>query len=215
MTTERPQSFTEELANSISHGFGLLVAIVALPLLIDVAAERGRTVDMVGAAVFGGTMVLVYFASAAYHALPAGPAKRVFNKLDHASIFLFIAGSYTPFALAVVDDGWGWTALALVWALAAAGVTLKVLDRLRHPWLSVGAYLALGWIVVAALLPLAERISGWAFGLIVGGGGAYTAGIVFFVLDSRLRYAHFVWHLFVLVGSACHLLAALSPLPWR
>lgn len=209
MITERPQTFAEELANSISHGIGLLLAMGALPVLVELASRRGSVVHMIGACVFCGTMILVYGASAAYHALPEGRLKRLANKLDHAAIFLFIAGSYTPFSLAGITGFWDWTVFGLVWSLAAVGVVLKARGRLTNLWLSTAFYIALGWLVMIALWPLMERASEWSVGLILGGGGAYTAGAVFFLLDSRVRYGHFVWHLFVIAGSTCHFFAAL------
>ena len=207
---DRPQTWTEELANSISHGIGLLLAMGSMPVLVDVAASRGRLVDMIGACVFSGTMILVYAASATYHALPEGKLKRLANKLDHAAIFLFIAGSYTPFSLAGISGIWDWTVFGLVWTLAAVGVVLKAMGRLTNIWLSTAFYTALGWLVMLALWPLAEKLPEMSLSLILGGSGAYTAGAVFFLLDSRVRYAHFVWHLFVIVGSTCHFLAALE-----
>ena len=209
MNGDRPQTFTEELANSISHGIGLLLAMGSLPVLVDFASARGRLIDVIGACVFSGTMILVYGASAAYHALPEGRTKRLLNKLDHAAIVLFIAGSYTPFSLAGISGFWDWTVFGLVWTLAAIGVVLKALDRLDHPWLSFGFYIALGWLVMIALWPLMEKLSDSSFGLLLGGSATYTAGAVFFAFDSRVRYGHFIWHLFVLAGSTCHFFAAL------
>jgi hemolysin III len=209
MHTDRPQTSREELANSISHGFGLVLAVAASPVLVQLAQERGRMADIVAAYVFCATMVLLYFSSAAYHALPEGRAKRLFNRLDHAAIFLFIAGSYTPFSLGMVTTAQEGLVFAVVWAVALVGVVLKALDRLGHPALSLGLYLGLGWFVLVAALPMLERMSQQGLQLIIGGGVTYTAGALFFVLDSRVRYAHFVWHLFVLAGSACHFCAAL------
>ncbi|MGH6626041.1 MAG: PAQR family membrane homeostasis protein TrhA [Burkholderiaceae bacterium] len=207
--TERPQSLGEEIANSVSHGVALLAAIVAVPFLIDAARHLGAA-SLVGAAVFAATMVLLYLTSTLYHALPAGRAKRVFLKLDHGAIYLFIAGSYTPFALGALGGPWGWTLFGLVWSLAAAGVTLKVFDRLSHPWLSTGLYLVMGWLVLIAAVPLVERVPQPGLSLLVAGGLAYTAGVVFFLLDSRLRYAHAVWHGFVVAGTGCHFFAVLG-----
>jgi hemolysin III len=206
---DRPQTFTEELANSISHGVGLLLAMGALPVLVDLAASRGRLIDIIGACVFSGTMILVYGASAAYHALPEGRTKRLFNRLDHAAIFLFMAGSYTPFSLAGINGVMDWAVFGLVWTLAAIGVVLKAVGRLNNPWLSNGFYLALGWLVTLALWPMVSDLQGMLFGLLIGGSATYTAGGVFFLLDSRVRYGHFIWHLFVLAGSTCHFFAAL------
>ena len=207
--TERPQSLGEEIANSVSHGVALLAAIVAVPFLLDSARHLGAA-SLVGAAVFAATMVLLYLTSTLYHALPAGRAKRVFLKLDHGAIYLFIAGSYTPFALGALGGPWGWTLFGLVWSLAALGVALKAFDRLSHPWLSTGLYLVMGWLVLIAAVPLTERVPEPGLSLLVAGGLAYTAGVVFFLLDSRLRYAHAVWHGFVVAGTGCHFFAVLG-----
>lgn len=206
---ERPQSFGEELANSVSHGVALLAAIVAAPFLIA-ASSRSGAASVIGAGVFAAAMVLLYLTSTLYHALPLGRAKRIFRRLDHSAIYLLIAGSYTPFTLGVLSGRWGWTLFGLVWSLAAVGITLKLINRLSHPWLSTGLYLAMGWLVLIAAGPLVERVAPPGLLLLVAGGLAYTAGVVFFVLDSRLRYAHSIWHGFVSVGTACHFFAVLG-----
>lgn len=207
--TERPQSLGEEIANSVIHGVALLAAIVAVPFLI--AGVRHLAVaNIVGAGVFAATMVVLYFTSTLYHALPAGRAKRVFLKLDHGAIYIFIAGSYTPFALGALGGPWGWTLFGLVWSLAVIGVMLKAFDRLTHPWLSTGLYLVMGWLVLIAAVPLVEHVPKPGVALLVAGGLAYTAGVVFFVLDSRYRYAHAVWHSFVAAGTGFHFFAVLS-----
>ncbi len=205
---DRPQTPGEEIANSVSHGAALLAALVATPFLI-VAATRQSAVNIVGASVFAGTMVLLYLTSTLYHALPQGRAKRVFMKLDHGAIYIFIAGSYTPFALGALGGPWGWTLFGIVWSLAIVGVTLKAFDRLSHPWLSTGLYLLMGWLVLGAAVPLVEHVPPAGVALLVAGGIAYTAGVVFFMLDSRLRYAHTVWHGFVVAGTGCHFFAVL------
>ena len=207
--SERPQTLGEEIANSVSHGLTLLAALVATPILI-VAVSPQSAANIVGAAVFAATMVLLYFTSTLYHALPQGRAKRVFMKLDHGAIYLFIAGSYTPFALGVMGGPWGWTLFGLVWAMAVLGITLKAFDRLSHPWLSTGLYLAMGWLVLIAAVPLVERVPSPGLALLVAGGLAYTVGVVFFMLDSRVRYAHAVWHAFVAAGTGLHYFAVLG-----
>jgi hemolysin III len=207
--TERPQTLGEEIANSVSHGVALVAAIVAVPILID-ATRRLGAANVVGAAVFAATMVLLYLTSTLYHALPPGRAKRVFMKLDHGAIYLFIAGSYTPFALGVLGGPWGWTLFAMVWSIAAVGVTLKAFDRLSHPWLSTGLYLVMGWLALIAAAPLVERMPEPGLALLLAGGLAYTVGVVFFMLDSRLRYAHTVWHGFVAAGTGFHFFAVLN-----
>jgi hemolysin III len=205
---DRPQGLGEEIANSVSHGMALLAAIAAMPFLIVAAGEFGPA-NVVGASVFSATMVLLYLVSTLYHALPAGRAKRLFMKLDHGAIHIFIAGSYTPFALGALSGAWGWTLFGLVWALAVFGVTMKACNRLSRPWLSTGLYLGMGWLALIAAVPLVERVALPGVQLIVAGGIAYTAGIVFFVQDSRLRYAHAIWHCFVVAGSALHVFAVL------
>ncbi len=207
--TERAQTLGEEIANSVSHGLALLAALVAAPILI-VAVSPLSAANIVGAAVFAATMVLLYFTSTLYHALPPGRAKRVFLKLDHGAIYLFIAGSYTPFALGVMGGAWGWTLFGLVWAMAVMGIALKAFDRLSHPWLSTGLYLAMGWLVLIAAVPLVERVPSAGLILLVAGGLAYTVGVIFFMLDSRLRYAHAVWHGFVAAGTGLHFFAVLG-----
>ncbi|CAN5878160.1 hemolysin III family protein [soil metagenome] len=206
---ERPQTFGEEVANSISHGLGFLLAVASLPLLLTIGNQRSSTASIVGACVFSVTMMLLYFSSAMYHALPAGRAKRIFNKLDHSAIYVFIAGSYTPFALGALRGGWGWTLFGLVWGFAVIGVLLKSFSLLQHPYWSTGLYVAMGWLVLIAAGPLVQHVAFDGILLLVAGGLAYTAGAVFFLLDSKLRYAHLVWHLFVLTGSTCHFFAAL------
>lgn len=207
--SERAQTRGEEIANSVSHGLALVAAIVAAPILI-VTVSPLRAANIVGASVFAATMILLYFTSTLYHALPAGRAKRVFMKLDHGAIYLFIAGSYTPFALGVMGGAWGWTLFGLVWGMATLGVTLKAFDRLSHPWLSTGLYLLMGWLVLIAAVPLVERVPSTGLVLLVAGGLAYTIGVIFFMLDSRVRYAHAVWHAFVAAGTALHYFAVLG-----
>jgi len=206
---ERAQSFGEEIANSVSHGAALVAAAIAAPFPIIAAAGRGATAGIVGASVFGAAMVLLYAASMLYHAIPHPRAKRLFRKLDHGAIYLLIAGTYTPFTLGALGGPWGWTLFGIVWTLAVVGLALKAFDRMSHPAWSTGLYLAMGWSVLIALGPLFERVATSGLVLLAAGGLAYTAGVVFFTLDSRLRYGHFVWHLFVVAGTACHYFAVL------
>lgn len=206
---QRPQSRGEEVANSLSHGFGLLVALVSAPVLIYATVDRGSVINIVGACVFSLTMALLYLSSTLYHAVPHSRAKRVLAKVDHCAIYLFIAGSYTPFALGVLHGAWGWSLFSVIWGLAAFGLVLKVFDRLSHPWLSTGLYLAMGWLVLIAAVPLLERVSVNGVLWLVAGGLAYTAGVAFFMTDSRVRFGHFIWHLFVMAGTACHYVAVL------
>ena len=203
----RPQSLGEEIANSISHGTGFLAALIALPVLVLGAVRHGAA-TIVGAAVFGVTMALLYLTSTLYHALAPSRAKRVFHILDHGAIFLLIAGTYTPFTLGVLRGAWGWTLFGVIWALAAAGIVLKSVGGVRHPRLSTGLYLAMAWLILAAARPLWHAMPGWGLFWLAAGGVAYTAGVGFYAARG-MRYAHFVWHLFVLAGSACHFIAVL------
>jgi len=207
--SERPQSLGEEIANSVSHGVALLAAIVGAPFLIGAARDFGAA-NIVGASVFAATMILLYLTSTLYHAIRPGRLKRVFRKLDHSAIYFFIAGSYTPFALGALGGPWGWSLFGIVWSLAVAGTVLKSFNRLAHPWLSTGLYLVMGWLVVVAAVPLAERVPGPGIALLVAGGIAYTAGVAFYMLDSRIRYAHAIWHGFVAAGTGCHFFAVLN-----
>lgn len=208
---ERQQTPGEEIANSLSHGAGLLAAIVAAPVLIGITAARGEALAMVGAAVFVTTVILLYAASTIYHAIPHRyeATKSVFQIVDHGAIYLLIAGTYTPFTLGPLSGVWGWTLLVLVWSMALVGVLLKGLGRTGHPWMAAGLYLAMGWIVIIAIKPVIENLPPAGLIWLVAGGAAYTLGIVFFLLDNKLRFAHFIWHLFVLAGTACHFVAVI------
>ena len=210
---DRDQTPGEEIANAISHGVGALLAIAALPILVTRAMHQGGQADVVAAAIFATTMIMLYGVSTLYHALPnglwQGRAKAVLLRLDHAAIYVFIAGSYTPFTLGVLHTGPGETLLIAVWAAAAFGVAIKLLNRLRHRLVSTCLYLAMGWVAVFAAGPLVARMPAAGLTLLVAGGLSYTLGAFVFLLDNRVRYSHFVWHLFVLGGSACHFFAAL------
>lgn len=208
--SRRVQSREEEIANSLSHGLGLIASLVAAPFLVLHAVQQGDAGFITGASIFAATMILLYLASTLYHSLPVGHAKRVFRIIEHSAIFLLIAGTYTPFTLGVLNGTWGWTLLGLVWGIAVAGVTLKALNRLTHPVLTTGLYLLMGWLIVFAAQPLSERVPVTGLLWLVAGGLAYTLGVVFFALDSRLRYGHFIWHLFVMAGTACHYFAVLG-----
>ena len=207
---DRPQTLGEEIANALSHGLGFLLAVAALPILVWQAQRLGGAADVLAASIFASTMILLYGTSALYHALPAGAAKRWFNRMDHAAIYLLIAGSYTPFTLGVLQGPWGWTLFGIVWGAASLGVALKLLNRLRQPWISTGLYVAMGWVAVVAAGPLIERMPTAGLAWLVAGGLSYTLGALVFMFDHRLRYAHAVWHLFVLGGTVCHFFAALG-----
>jgi hemolysin III len=204
----RAPSLGEEIANSLSHGLGLVASLVAAPALLLPAMRGSDRLSAVATSVFWGSMVLLYLASTIYHALPPTRAKRLFRVVDHGAIFVFIAGTYTPFTLGVLRGPWGWALFGIVWTLALAGLTLKVLGRIWHPALSTSLYLAMGWLAVLAIRPLWQSLPSGGLLLLAAGGLAYTVGVAFFVAE-RLRYSHFVWHLFVLAGTACHFCAVL------
>ena len=205
----RPQTLGEEIANSISHGLGLALAIAGMPVLIVGSARTGSASAIIGAAIFGGSAILLYLASTLYHALPQKRVKDMLQVFDHVAIYLFIAGTYTPFTLGVLRGSWGWTLLGLVWALALAGLIFKLMGGTRFPRLSTVLYLAMGWVALIAIRPLWMHMPAAGLILLLAGGVAYTLGVVFFVLDEKVRYGHFIWHLFVLAGTVCHFFAVL------
>src|SRR3989304_3358570 len=205
---ERTQSLGEEIANSVSHGVGLLAAVAAAPVLVLSAVRHGGAARISGGGGFAGAMGVLYLTSMLYHALPNNRAKRVFQVLDRAAIFLMIAGTYTPFTLGVLRGTWGWTLFGLVWGLAIAGFVLTAVGGVRYPKLSTGLYLAMGWLILIAAKPLWLRVPSWGLFWLSAGGIAYTGGGGFFAA-KRGCFSHFVWHLFVITGTACHFIAVL------
>jgi hemolysin III len=208
----RAQTLGEEVANAITHGLGLAGAAVAAPLLVTAAVRRGGGLHVVGATVYAATLLLMYLASTLYHACPAdrrAAAKRRLRTLDHAAIYLLIAGTYTPFLLGALRGPWGWSLLAAEWSLAALGVAAKVRYGFRWPRLSTAVYVGMGWLAVVAVEPLLDGLGMRGVAWLLAGGLCYTAGVAFYATDWRLRYGHAVWHLFVAGGSACHVWAAL------
>jgi len=211
MSDVRPQTIAEEIANSLTHGLGLIAAVAAWPALLVAASRRGDPLHTAGACVFGTTLVLLYLASTLYHAVPVPRLKHALRVLDHSAIFLFIAGTYTPFALGPLRGPFGWTLLAGVWAIALGGVALKLRVGCgrKHERLSLTLYLGLGWLGLVTARPLVAHIGLTGFAWIVAGGLAYTLGVVFYTRDCRLRFGHALWHLCVAAGSACHFVAVL------
>ncbi len=203
----REQTLGEEIANSISHGAGAVASLVGAAFLILHALELGDTGYLIGSVVFAATMIVLYLSSTLYHSFRPGRLKHIFRIIDHSAVYLLIAGTYTPFTLGVLHGAWGWTLLILIWSLALAGVMLKFLNRMSHPVISTLLYLLMGWLIVIAADPLYTRLPVSGLAWLVAGGLAYTAGTVFFVFDSRLRYGHFVWHWFVLAGTTFHYFA--------
>ncbi|MBS1107716.1 MAG: hemolysin-like protein [Deltaproteobacteria bacterium] len=205
----RTLSFGEEIANSVTHGAGLVAFAIGLPILVATAAERGDELQVLGCSVFASCLVLLYAASTIYHALPQSRAKQIFRVADHIAIYLVIAGSYTPFLLGVLRGPFGWTLCAVIWGLAALGILHKLLLGMRFPHLSTAFYLAMGWLAVVAIGPITNHVPSDGLAWLAAGGLLYTAGVVFYAWE-RLRYGHMVWHLFVLAGSACHFVAVLN-----
>ena len=209
VSLKRMQSAGEELANSISHGIGLCAALIGAPILL-LEARRSSPGFFLGAVIFAVTLSMLYLGSTLYHAWPQTRAKSVLRTLDHSAIFLLIAGTYTPFTLGPLRGLLGSSILAVVWALAIFGVILKATrGASRHPKLGMTLYLGTGWLALIAVRPMMLAIPFAALFWLVAGGVAYTTGVLFFV-NQRLRYSHFIWHLFVLAGSTCHFLAVLS-----
>ena len=202
----REYTLGEEIANSVTHGIGALLAIAALPVLIVTAVSHGGGVLLFAALVYGITMLLEYLMSTLYHAIAADAAKRVFKVLDHSFIYLFIAGSYTPFCLVTLADSGGVALGAVVWALALAGVACEAFWVFRPRWVSAVLYLALGWCVVWFLPSLVAALPSPGLALLVAGGLCYSAGCVFYVL-KKVRYMHSIFHVWVLAGSVCQFLA--------
>jgi hemolysin III len=209
VSLKRMQSAGEELANSISHGIGLCAALIGAPILL-LEARRSSPGFFLGAVIFAVTLSMLYLGSTLYHAWPQTRAKSVLRTLDHSAIFLLIAGTYTPFTLGPLRGLWGSSILAVVWAFAIFGVILKATHGAsRHPKLGMTLYLGTGWLALIAVRPMMLAIPSAALFWLVAGGVIYTTGVLFFV-NQRLRYSHFIWHLFVLAGSSCHFLAVLS-----
>lgn len=202
----RNQTLGEEIANSISHGLGVLVALAVTPFLILKAIPLGSAA-IVGASIFGVTMILLYLASTLYHAFPHSKTKRLFRIFDHSAIFLLIAGTYTPFTLSVLPGAWGWALLGIVWLLAIIGVVIKSVRNVGTGKLSIALYLGMGWLAVLAAKPLYEALPSWGLFWLLAGGVMYSVGVLFFAYDHRVRYNHFIWHLFVLAGTSCHVVA--------
>lgn len=196
----------EELANALTHGAGALLSLaagVALTLLAGGTADPWR---IAGAAVFSVALVLLYTASTVYHGAPGGPAKFRLEILDHCMIFVLIAGTYTPFTLVSLRGPWGWSLFGVVWGLAIIGVALKLIFATRFALLSTAVYIAMGWLVVVATGPMMQAVAPATLAWLVAGGVAYTAGTIFYH-NRRVPFAHAIWHLFVLAGSACHAIA--------
>ncbi len=201
-------SYAEEIANSITHGFGMLLSIGGLAVLVGFASVHGNAWHITTCSIFGVTLILSYASSTLYHSIPLPGAKRVLKVIDHAAIYLLIAGTYTPFTLVSLRGPWGWSLFGTIWGLAILGVVLKITMLGKIAGISTAVYLAMGWIVVVAVKPLLVAVEVGGLLLLLLGGLAYSGGVIFYAWE-KLPYNHAIWHLFVLAGSLCHFFAIL------
>jgi hemolysin III len=196
----------EEKLNVISHGFGLALSILGLVLLVLRANELGETVHLVSFSIFGASMILLYAASTFYHSATNRSLRYKLNILDHASIYVLIAGSYTPFALVTLEGWVGWTIFGVVWGIAFTGIILKLFFTGKYQTLSTIMYVLMGWIIVFAIKPLYDNLSSEGLWWLLAGGISYTIGAVLFSFD-KVRFNHAIFHIFVLFGTFCHYLS--------
>jgi len=204
----RPYTRGEELANSLTHGVGALLAVGGLAVLVTFAVLRGDVWHVVACSIYGAAMVVLYTASTLYHAVSGPRAKSALQVFDHAAIFLLIAGTYTPFTLVSLRGPWGWSLFGTVWGLAVVGIIIEIVFPGRWPALSLVLYVAMGWVGVVAVKPMLSALPSEGLLLLLFGGLAYTGGIVFYVW-KRLPYGHAIWHVFVLAGTVFHFFAVL------
>jgi hemolysin III len=208
----RELSKGEELANSVSHGIGTALAVAALVILVVLAAPGGKTANIVGFSIYGATLIALYLASTLYHSFPPGRVKEMLRIFDHASIFLLIAGTYTPITLIALKGVLGWALFGVVWGVALAGIVFKIFWIKKFALFSTILYALMGWMIVFAIKPLLAAISRPSLIFLLAGGLAYSFGIIFY-LWKNLKYSHTVWHVFVLAGSVCHFFTMVFLLP--
>ncbi|MBB6085597.1 PAQR family membrane homeostasis protein TrhA [Wenzhouxiangella marina] len=193
----------EEIANALTHGIGVILSIGGGAVLITLASVYAGAREIVSAAVFSAALVLLYTASTLYHAVRHPRLKSHLKVLDHCAIFLMIAATYTPFTVAAIRGGWGWSLFGVVWGLAVFGIVFKVFFTGRFKALSTATYIGMGWLIVVAFAPLSQALTPTALTLLILGGVFFTAGTIFYHFE-RIPYSHAIWHLFVLAGSICH-----------
>lgn len=203
-----PEWVHDELANTLTHGLGVALALSGLAVLVTLASLHHSPRQLVSYSIYGVTLVMLYATSTAYHGVKMPRAKRLLRILDHAAIYLLIAGTYTPFALISLRGVWGWSLLGIIWALAATGVVFKIFFIGRFPRTSVVIYLGMGWLALVAARQLFTHLPATGLVLVFAGGLCYTLGVLFFAFDYK-RFHHAIWHLFVLAGSICHFFAVL------
>ena len=197
----------EEWLNSATHGLGALLSVIGTIALIVAASQLGDVWKIVSFSIFGASLIMLYLASALYHGARHPRMRALFKTLDHCAIFVLIAGTYTPFTLGILRDSWGIALCSIVWALAVVGVVLKSSNKLFHPQLSNALFLLMGWLIIVAVKPMLESVPTAGLLWLLAGGIAYTVGVAFYAASSRVHYAHFAWHLFVMAGTACHFVA--------
>jgi hemolysin III len=202
----------EEMANTVTHGIGLLLSIAGFVVLLVFAIVRGTTSHIVACSIYGATLICLYTASTLYHAMISPRPKRVLKIFDHSAIYLLIAGTYTPFLLLNLRGAWGWSLFGIVWGLAIAGILFKFWFIDHFEFLSTTVYLAMGWLVIVAAKPVLAHVPAATLLWLLAGGVLYSSGVIFYAW-RRLPYSHAVWHLFVLAGSTCHYFAILRSLP--
>lgn len=205
-TIHRPQTLKEEIANSLTHGVGILFSVVAIALLVTFSVLNGSAMHVVTSSIFGGSFLLLYTFSTLYHAFQHEQVKRLLRTFDHISIYILIAGTYTPFLLLGIQGALGWVFFGLIWLLAVLGIVFKVSFQYRFPKASLIFYLAMGWLAVFIVKPLINSLDVTVLFLLLGGGLSYTLGTIFYV-QKKMMYAHAIWHLFVLGGTIVHFIA--------
>ena len=212
MSKTREQTRAEEITNAILHGIGLGLAIAALVILLFFAYDYGTRWHLVGFGIYGVTLIILYLASTLYHSFPQGKWKKTLRVIDHASIFLLIAGTYTPVTLTAMRGPWGWSIFGIVWAIAILGIILKIffLDKLKY--LSLVLYVTMSWVIIVAIKPLIESVETNSLVFLLAGGVLYMVGIIFYAWKN-LPFGHAIWHLFVLGGSICHFFTVFYLLP--
>lgn len=198
------QTALEERLNYAVHGLGAVLFTVGAIALVVLAGMYGSPWHIVSVSVFGFSLALLYWTSTLYHAMRDLRWKQALNQVDHVAIFLLIAGTYTPFTLVTLRGGWGWSVFGVVWGFSALGIVLRLVLKRQHEALAAGLYIALGWVMMVAIVPLAQALPTGGVVWLLLGGVAYSAGALFYMWDRRVRYFHTVFHVFVLVGSVCH-----------
>lgn len=198
----------EEMANVATHGLGIVLSTIAIILMTVESVQHGTAYHIVSSSIFGASLLLLYTMSTMYHLVQKTKIKKIFRALDHSSIFLLIAGTYTPFTLVTLKGGWGWSMFGIVWGLAVVGIITELFIGDRYKKLSLTIYICMGWLIIIAIYPLVKSIPLGGLLLLVCGGLCYTVGTIFYVWKS-LRLGHAIWHLFVLGGSSLHFLAVL------